>query len=1001
MARFTADFSSSQASTPNFKANDRLPRRNETPELASTTPLAPPPSNPFGSSAFNGGSNVSKLRFQQNANDTPAQSPTQKFGFSTMTQTTDNDGYLGDYTQDMLDDDDDYSYTDPYQKSSQPTFMPVEAQSLIKFSQNTLSQSLSRSSRRNSSRLAQYSALPNGGNDKFIPGLIRDVLQRSQTAPLTNDPDQMIAATENIMRSVAEEEDEDEQSFGKVLFTAAREVENTWQGQQPQRKRRRDEALSIGPGRGAPPFEKARFIGILLLQLYNHSNAREDEDGAISMPQLLLDWMNDHHSSLDQIYSEVTETKPNVTQSDLFWDLLEGLIARGKFQLAMGLLAEADFAYATKEGKSGFIDARYNGMALQTIGDAVLTLRRVLNSSPAVQSQDFSLNGPDWNGYKRDVEDALESLRENTDTHDDSELREAEEEGHLTLPGKSLPYEIFTRLQTVYNILLGSAPDLISVANDWLEATMYLTIWWNGTPDSKVQQWSFDVSRAQHPNQEHELSPRSYLTRLKDSLLCVTNPVINVSELAPLNPQSAFELTLAAVLQGDLTSALKLLQTFSLCVTSTVAEIGTWSGWLTSYQIPEGLDDNDLMVLDIGSSKHEFQKDDILELYSRQLFQRDALQTVSGVMMEGWEFAIAIISRCESTELASTIIREYLSEITVQTARRAGGLMALLNVLGLRQEAKKVSEQYGDHLVNDSNDYGTALLCYARSNAEQKVRQLVDMMSSYCLVQSQAYPAETDMDDSLKRLVSDPQHALADIAEQEPDAAAVLQFYLVGYACLRRFYTIRDGSSDQTLAARKKQAAKALIAAISSAADCIYGGLYDSERQSAIQVDGLLTLLGEATALTAQHNDGKPLFSSDQLYSLLAAVEDLQTVNDRVYSAAEDCLSASLRQFNGSNPPSPHAMLKKSISSGTASNFSFSMMGSEMLGQSSESLGGKSLGSAVLVSSSGSLANGQARQWDWRSNFKGREVNGEEVLRYLRRSIAHELSIASLVEGYY
>ena len=46
--------------------------------------------------------------------------------------------------------------------------------------------------------------------------------------------------------------------------------------------------------------------------------------------------------------------------------------------------------------------------------------------------------------------------------------------------------------------------------------------------------------------------------------------------------------------------------------------------------------------------------------------------------------------------------------------------------------------------------------------------------------------------------------------------------------------------------ARKKAAAAALIAVVSSAADNIFGGLYDESRDAIVHVDGLLALLGEA-----------------------------------------------------------------------------------------------------------------------------------------------------------
>ena len=179
---------------------------------------------------------------------------------------------------------------------------------------------------------------------------------------------------------------------------------------------------------------------------------------------------------------------------------------------------------------------------------------------------------------------------------------------------------------------------------------------------------------------------------------------------------------------------------------------------------------------------------------------------------------------------------------------------------------------------------------------------------------------------------------------------------------------------------------------INSAADSIYGGLYDSQRQSAIQVEGLMSLLGEVTALIAQE-DGVAIFDAEQMYAILAAIEDVQTVSSRVYEAAEECLQATLRNFHGSQPPSPHEMLKKSVGSGTNSDFSFSMMGSEMLARSGGSASGKSVDIVVLLIKK---KKNEDRGWDWRARFKDRSTTGAEVLGFLRCRIAQELALVEL-----
>ncbi len=82
----------------------------------------------------------------------------------------------------------------------------------------------------------------------------------------------------------------------------------------------------------------------------------------------------------------------------------------------------------------------------------------------------------------------------------------------------------------------------------------------------------------------------------------------------------------------------------------------------------------------------------------------------------------------------------------------------------------------------------------------------------------------------------------------------MLHTHLTGYATLRKFYDLRDEEVNLEQGqrprlrpiARKNAAATALLAVINSAADSIHGGLFDEDRGSIVQVDGLLALLGEA-----------------------------------------------------------------------------------------------------------------------------------------------------------
>lgn len=143
---------------------------------------------------------------------------------------------------------------------------------------------------------------------------------------------------------------------------------------------------------------------------------------------------------------------------------------------------------------------------------------------------------------------------------------------------------------------------------------------------------------------------------------------------------------------------------------------------------------------------------------------------------------------------------------------------------------------------------------YARSHNAKKVKDVLDLLISLCLVQSLALPPKSAMDPNLAGLINKPRESLGAIASIDPEAAEFLQSLFGGYATMRKFYDLRDeeiqlkdGQKPKLRpVARKKAAASALLTVIASAADNIHGGLYDEKMKAVVQVDGLLALLGEA-----------------------------------------------------------------------------------------------------------------------------------------------------------
>lgn len=224
------------------------------------------------------------------------------------------------------------------------------------------------------------------------------------------------------------------------------------------------------------------------------------------------------------------------------------------------------------------------------------------------------------------------------------------------------------------------------------------------------------------------------------------------------------------------------------------------------------------------------------------------------------------------------------------------------------------------------------------------------------------------------------------MAGVDTEAAQLITKHLSGYATLLRFYDLRDESleeEDQQARlrkksglrprARKREALKALLVLVQSAADSISGGLYDAEADAVIQVDCLLLLLGETLPLLGP---GGGHASRAQLMTLLRSIEDLETVTPRVYEQAQAMFAAAMADYNGEKPQVSNG-LRKSI----LSTSSYGMVDSN--------------GNLESETRHSGGSDEQKRGWDWRKGVElamGKKATGADVLRVLRVQIAKDLA---------
>lgn len=249
-------------------------------------------------------------------------------------------------------------------------------------------------------------------------------------------------------------------------------------------------------------------------------------------------------------------------------------------------------------------------------------------------------------------------------------------------------------------------------------------------------------------------------------------------------------------------------------------------------------------------------------------------------------------------------------------------------------------------------------------------------------------PAQSFIDPKLEGLLSKDRPALKALSQTDLDAATLLSSHLSGYATLRRFYDLRD--QDIYAAAsmpvnrplkpleRRREAASSLVGVIRSAADCISGGLYDPDIESVIPADGLLALLGEALPLLGED---KRIFTQEQVFALLAVVEDFSASPSRIRENADSLLSSSLNACTDEHSTAS-GILKKSKSDLGGSSWDLLATSSMELMRSSQK--GKKKQSLIQ------------RGWDWRQGLVGmggiEDPDAKMVVKLVREALVREVA---------
>ncbi|KAK3360031.1 hypothetical protein B0T25DRAFT_473221 [Lasiosphaeria hispida] len=874
--------------------------------------------------------------------------------------------------------------------------------------------------RREAEDIFRASAMQTGATrrrEHKFAALAKDVYTQMGTAEVTESP-QVILGTEAMINRLYDDgvgENEDEEKLEDTLATVASRVANLWRGYvdrlpQPQE----EHTAEIGPGPHASPFEKANYLANLALQVHH---SRYDDGAhirAAPLPETLFSWLEENHNLYGGQVDEVLRHRPSPACHGLFWESIFIALIRGKVGNAANLLKQAGWGHV-RRGQRG--EYAYAGQALENVQRAAEDTIAMLESCPGFDGA-WDIWSSDWTLFRVRAQGALDQLRRFAEGKDsrmgestfaDSSRSRSTMAGLARRAESQVPWEIYENLNIVFDIVLGSQPAIMGAAQDWCEATIGLFGWWDERRAEKSSMGA-SMSRSQALVLTSQAGDsESYLDRLARAFHAAVESDFHFNSLNPV------EIGMACVFEDNIKAVIGLLRGWSLPVASAVAEIASLGRWLPLHQ-PSGMfgieeldmDDLEVLGMDPGAPDEvDGIKDSTLVQYAQALADYDQLASVrdkTGTSKDGWELAINVLGRMDSPErseeMVGMIVKHLLQELQVDSSSTVDKIWTLLNGLGMIPYAEETAETYGEILKEGSHRYGEAMWYYALAHRPNRVREVMNLLISYSLVQSSAYPPTSDLDDHLHRLLTDRNATLETCAKQDLEAAELLGKMLSGYASLRQFYDIRDNDVSllphATPTARRQQAAAALVSVIASSDDNIRGGLFDQTRDGIVSEDFLLALLGEATVFVTDPDNtnvyhghtAEPVITLDQIDTILKAIEDLQAVGPRVYGTCEEFLQIVLAAVPGGLKGStPADLLRKST--GNVAGTSYVLGGSSlMVSQLHKSLGAGSGGAGKNVK----------RGWDWRKEMTAK-TSGEEVMRRLRLGLAKDLAALWLIEA--
>jgi hypothetical protein len=568
-----------------------------------------------------------------------------------------------------------------------------------------------------------------------MPAIARSLAKQSGPAHL-DEPDDLVLSSEDIMAGLdAKAQKQPLSELDGALANGSAQLTNLWS----QFAKPSTEEGTIGPA-GDNAVAQASYVASFLLQMHHPHSAKPVQPGttsrfqraalgqraptsAIPLPRALLNWLNAHHNPYPDDYDVIHMTQPAPSSNEAFWDVVYASALRGKFSRLIRLLKDARFEHAATALDDGAGQPGYRGKQLENTEDVVAHCVGILESCPALQYDDWDVKGSDWALFRQRIRQAVSELEEFAEGDDQdqgfngsnafaqstaSNLKDTMSFSTASKRAESkVPWTIYENLRALYGQLLGSTDEIVLVAQDWLEACVYLTVWWDGEDEAEAAAgFSRSALRrstaAGQRTREVYIAPlAAYRNRLADAHAEVTtDPEDSVFQVNTMKP---LLVALASAMEDNVEGVVAILRTWSLPIAVSVVEVGALGGWLPQGKprsrglAEQGFSSEDLMVLSHGPASKkpdtDIERDDILLQYADCLAERASFQTDGGSdRKEGWELAVSVLGRLDNANSAQSRIERLLVDIELNDDVRVDKVLTLCSDLGLVEQARAISE---------------------------------------------------------------------------------------------------------------------------------------------------------------------------------------------------------------------------------------------------------------------------------------------------------------------